>query len=105
MKQCEDESDLRRLQGGSLACVRLNADFRTFSEWPLKESISPLLQFITECYMKRVGLIESGQVSLPKIKRLIDTQEYLTDALWRDIYKEASAICLQKSMCKQGQEV
>lgn len=41
--------------------------------------------------------MDNGQISLNKVRRYIDTQEYLVDPLWRDSFKEAATTCFQRS--------
>lgn len=47
--------------------------------------------------MKKVGFVEDDQIVLSKLKRYIETQENFAEPIWRDTFKEAAAICIQRS--------
>ena len=36
-------------------------------------------------------------MSLNKMKRFIDTQEFTSDLMWKDLFKEATSSCFQRS--------
>ena len=56
-----------------------------------------IFQFIVDCYSNRFGFVEKGQMSLDKMMRFFDTQEFTAGFMWKEIFKDAMKTCFQKS--------